>query len=114
MGTAVGTSLFNDHGWRASAAANLGWQTFALFMLLVRGPHVSRYTWIGWEGGFSWRKDGAKPRDIEARTQPQVVDEKSEKRELQTQEAVPPVLGQGGEKEVTESPKPDDETAVTS
>lgn len=56
MGTSVGTSIFNAHGWRAAAAVSLGWQSFCVLVLLARGPHCSRYTWIGWEGGAGWRK----------------------------------------------------------
>lgn len=29
---------------------------FELFILLLRGPHCSRYTWFGYEGGLSARK----------------------------------------------------------
>ena len=61
MGTAVGTSVFNSHGWRAAAALNLAWEGFCLAVLLSRGPHCSRYTWFGWEGGFGWRKNVEQP-----------------------------------------------------
>jgi len=27
-----------------------------LFILLLRGPHCERYTWFGYEGGFSIRR----------------------------------------------------------
>lgn len=56
MGTAVGTSVFNSHGWRAAAALSLGWQGFCLIMLFLRGPHVPRYTWFGYKGGLRLRK----------------------------------------------------------
>jgi hypothetical protein len=36
---------------------------FELFILLLRGPHVGRYTWFGYEGGWSARK-GAKTKDV--------------------------------------------------
>ncbi|GJE88224.1 MFS general substrate transporter [Phanerochaete sordida] len=61
MGTSVGTSVFNAHGWRAAAALNLGWEGFCVLVLLARGPHCARYTWLGWEGGFAWRKPAADP-----------------------------------------------------
>ncbi|KIP03877.1 hypothetical protein PHLGIDRAFT_41100, partial [Phlebiopsis gigantea 11061_1 CR5-6] len=51
MGTSVGTTLFNAHGWRAAAAVSFAWQSFAVLVLLTRGPRCSRYTWIGYEGG---------------------------------------------------------------
>lgn len=61
MGTAVGTAVFNHHGWRAAAALNLGWEGFCLIVLLLRGPHCARYTWFGWEGGSAWRKKPLDP-----------------------------------------------------
>ncbi|KAJ7787784.1 hypothetical protein B0H13DRAFT_1465603, partial [Mycena leptocephala] len=51
MGTAVGSHIYLQHGWRACAALSValcGWQ---LILLLGRGPHCRRYTWVGWEGG---------------------------------------------------------------
>ncbi|EPS95201.1 hypothetical protein FOMPIDRAFT_113575 [Fomitopsis schrenkii] len=56
MGTSVGTQVFTKYGWRASAALSLAWTGFMLFMLLIRGPHVRRYTWLGYEGGIEVRK----------------------------------------------------------
>ncbi len=49
--------MFNSHGWRPAAALSVGWQGFSVLMLLLRGPHCSRYTWFGFEGGFEmWKK----------------------------------------------------------
>lgn len=56
MGTAVGSELFNNYGWRPAAAVNLAWSGFMLFIILIRGPHVPRYTWVGWKGGLEVRK----------------------------------------------------------
>ncbi|KAI0688983.1 major facilitator superfamily domain-containing protein [Cytidiella melzeri] len=56
MGTAVGTSVFLKFGWRPAAALSLAWTGFCLFVMLVRGPHCSRYTWFGYEGGLRLRK----------------------------------------------------------
>lgn len=56
MGTAVGTKVFISSGWRAAAALSLGWAGFQLIVLSLRGPHVGRYTWFGYEGGLEWRK----------------------------------------------------------
>ena len=56
MGTSVGTQVFTKYGWRPSAALSLAWTGFMLFMMLIRGPHVSRYTWFGYEGGIEVRK----------------------------------------------------------
>lgn len=57
MGTAVGSKVFLEHGWRASCALSLGWTVWQVLILLARGPHVGRYTWFGYEGGIEWRKD---------------------------------------------------------
>ena len=57
MGTAVGTKVFVEHGWRASAALSLGWTGWQVIILLLRGPHCQRYTWFGYQGGTEWRKD---------------------------------------------------------
>ncbi|TFY62633.1 hypothetical protein EVJ58_g3741 [Rhodofomes roseus] len=56
MGTSVGTQVFVKYGWRPAAALSLAWTGFMLFMLLLRGPHVKRYTWFGYEGGIEVRK----------------------------------------------------------
>ena len=56
MGTSVGTQVFTKYGWRPSAALSLAWTGFMLFMMLIRGPHVRRYTWFGYEGGIEARK----------------------------------------------------------
>jgi len=57
MGTSVGTQLFVKYGWRPAAAMNLAWSGFMLLVMLARGPHVSRYTWVGWQGGLEVRKN---------------------------------------------------------
>ena len=61
MGTSVGTRVFNAHGWRAAAALSVGWQGFCLLVILIRGPHCHRYTWFGYEGGYSVRKPPLTP-----------------------------------------------------
>ncbi|OSX57124.1 hypothetical protein POSPLADRAFT_1061821 [Postia placenta MAD-698-R-SB12] len=69
MGTAVGSEVYTQHGWRPAAALNLAWSGLMLFVVLARGPHVSRYTWVGWEGGLEVRKSkvtAQKRRDEEA------------------------------------------------
>jgi hypothetical protein len=55
-GTSVGSYVFLRYGWRAAAALNMALVAFELAMLLVRGPHCSRYTWFGYEGGIEPRK----------------------------------------------------------
>ncbi|KAK7025547.1 hypothetical protein VNI00_015900 [Paramarasmius palmivorus] len=56
MGTSVGTDVFIHHGWRAGAGLQLALAGWSLFVLLLRGPHCSRYTWFGYEGGIEARK----------------------------------------------------------
>ncbi|KAH9919184.1 major facilitator superfamily domain-containing protein [Epithele typhae] len=56
MGTSVGAELFTRHGWQANAAFNLACTLFSLAVLLARGPHCKRYTWLGWEGGLELRR----------------------------------------------------------
>jgi hypothetical protein len=56
MGSSVGSKLFLSHGWRASGGLTLGLTGWALVLLLARGPHCDRYTWLGYEGGIEWRK----------------------------------------------------------
>ncbi|KAI0687439.1 MFS superfamily [Cytidiella melzeri] len=68
IGTSVGTDVFNTYGWRASAALSVGFQGFCLFMILIRGPHVKRYTWFGYEGGYSIRKEVPQVEDKEKQT----------------------------------------------
>ena len=81
MGTSVGTSVFNAHGWRAAAALSLGWQGFCLIILLLRGPHVPRYTWFGYKGGLELRKrvpppPQQSPAQADSEKAPAAVDEK--------------------------------------
>ncbi|TFY64812.1 hypothetical protein EVG20_g5817, partial [Dentipellis fragilis] len=62
MGTPVGSRVFVEHGWRASAWLSFAWTGWQLAILLIRGPHARRYTWFGWEGGAEWRKDVVRER----------------------------------------------------
>ncbi|KAI0752822.1 major facilitator superfamily domain-containing protein [Daedaleopsis nitida] len=52
MGTAVGSKVFTQYGWRADASLNVGWTALTLLVHLARGPHVPRYTWWGWKGCY--------------------------------------------------------------
>ncbi|KAF9047828.1 major facilitator superfamily domain-containing protein [Panaeolus papilionaceus] len=56
IGTSVGTEIFVKFGWRASAALSMGFYGFQVFVLLIRGPHCKRFTWLGYEGGLEARK----------------------------------------------------------
>lgn len=61
MGTSVGTKVFVKFGWRPAAALSVAWTGFTLVVMLVRGPHCSRYTWFGYEGGLNVRKTPPPP-----------------------------------------------------
>ncbi|KAF9024563.1 MFS general substrate transporter [Hymenopellis radicata] len=52
MGTAVGTKVFIEHGWRAGAALSVAWSGWQFFILFLRGPHCDRKTWFGYQGGI--------------------------------------------------------------
>lgn len=56
MGTAVGTQVFIEYGWRPAAALSIAWSGFTLAVMLARGPHCARHTWFGYEGGFELRQ----------------------------------------------------------
>ncbi len=59
MGTAVGTKVYVSYGWRAAALVSIAWIAFEIAILLIRGPHCSRKTWFGYEGGVQiWRDLG--------------------------------------------------------
>ena len=57
MGTSVGTQVVVRFGWRPAAALSVAWSGFTLAVMLARGPHCSRYTWFGYEGGWRMRKE---------------------------------------------------------
>ncbi|KAI8969423.1 major facilitator superfamily domain-containing protein [Trametes punicea] len=80
MGTAVGSKVFNEHGWRPDAALNLAWTGWTLFVLFLRGPHCPRYKWIGWEGGFELRKSRVLARQQAEREAAEARGEKAEQR----------------------------------
>ena len=56
MGTAAGTAIFVKFGWRPAAALSVGFTGLSMLIMFARGPHVKRYTWVGWEGGWEMRK----------------------------------------------------------
>ena len=65
MGTAVGTKVFVQYGWRAAAILSLAWYAVQLVIVLIRGPHCAQYTWFGWEGGTKARRSFADAREKE-------------------------------------------------
>ncbi|KAF7368852.1 MFS DHA1 protein [Mycena venus] len=56
MGTAVGTKLFVERGYKFSSGIRATFGGLELLLLMIRGPHVGRKTWVGWEGGVKLRK----------------------------------------------------------
>ncbi|CCM06156.1 uncharacterized protein FIBRA_08395 [Fibroporia radiculosa] len=56
MGTSVGAKVYTEYGWRPAAAVSLAWSGFMLLITFLRGPHVPRYVWFGYEGGIEVRK----------------------------------------------------------
>lgn len=90
MGTSVGSEVFVRFGWRACGALSLGWMGWQLFILMIRGPHCDRKTWIGWQGGWEPRKSVMEERlrkPLQAEEAAAGLDEKD------------PNLGKGGARE---------------
>jgi len=79
MGTAVGTKVFVQHGWRAAAGLSLAWYATQLVFLLVRGPHCERYTWFGWEGGAEPNKSVVDARKKEREVEQIDIEQGTEK-----------------------------------
>lgn len=55
MGTSAGSRVFLNRGWRAASALSIAFYGWQLFVLFLRGPNCKRYTWFGYEGGFSYQ-----------------------------------------------------------
>lgn len=91
MGTSVGTQVFTKYGWRPSAALSLAWTGFMFFMLLIRGPHVRRYTWFGYEGGIEVRKSklAARERAREADAEAAVAANEAGSADVEDTQTVP-------------------------
>ncbi|KAJ7917966.1 MFS DHA1 protein [Mycena leptocephala] len=64
MGTAVGTKLFAEGGYKLSSEIRIAFAGLSLLLLVMRGPHVARRTWMGWEGGMEFRKRGEPKEDV--------------------------------------------------
>ncbi|KAF7311957.1 MFS general substrate transporter [Mycena indigotica] len=57
MSTAAGTRLYVKHGHRFSSGMRVVFGGAELLFLLMRGPYVRRWTWLGWEGGAQLKKN---------------------------------------------------------
>lgn len=55
MGTAVGNDLYAQGGWHYSGGASIAFLGMSLIIAVLRGPYETR--WIGWRGGWDWRKE---------------------------------------------------------
>lgn len=42
-----------------------------MLVILARGPHCQRYTWLGYEGGYSVKKKKVETKDVEKHVQPE-------------------------------------------
>ena len=74
MGTAAGTHVFTEYGWRACAGLSMGWCGWQLLVLLARGPRCARKTWVGWEGGWGSWKEGKQARPEGKQTGPETTE----------------------------------------
>ncbi|KAK0663654.1 putative uncharacterized transporter YgaY [Lasiodiplodia hormozganensis] len=54
MGTAVGSAVFQRHGWVASGSVSVGLVGVSLCFCAVRGPWEKG--WVGWHGGWAIRQ----------------------------------------------------------
>lgn len=54
MGTAAGNHIYAAAGWIGSGSASVGFIGAAMLVMLARGPWESR--WVGWRGGWSFKK----------------------------------------------------------
>ena len=54
VGTAVGNRLYEVRGWLGSGGASAGFVGLALVVAVGRGPREE--TWVGWRGGWSFRR----------------------------------------------------------
>lgn len=54
-GSAAGTKIFLDHGWRACYALSVGFSCLGICVLLARGPRG--VGWVGWGEEWSLRKE---------------------------------------------------------
>ena len=80
MGTAVGTKVFVQFGWRPAAALSVAWSGFTLIVMLIRGPHCPRHTWFGYEGGLRVRKQSSEdvtPKPIRISCEPHTESRRS-------------------------------------
>ncbi|KAF8527953.1 major facilitator superfamily domain-containing protein [Hysterangium stoloniferum] len=90
MGTAAGTMVFIRHGWRAAALLSLAWMVFQFGIMFLRGPHVPRKQWVGWQGGWSLRRRDEEPLSAgDAEKGDSVTDDEKKQKEQDSTADVP-------------------------
>ncbi|KAK4335179.1 major facilitator superfamily protein [Rhodotorula toruloides] len=77
IGTAAGTRVYLDYGYRASGGLCVGLTGFMLLVLFLRGPHCPVKQWFGWTGGWELRKAVHERKQAERRTSGIEMDEKA-------------------------------------
>jgi len=61
VGTAAGNHIYARAGWIGSGSASMGFIGAAILTMLARGPWETG--WLGWKGGWSFRKKNANSAD---------------------------------------------------
>ncbi|VDB92119.1 unnamed protein product [Peniophora sp. CBMAI 1063] len=116
IGSAAGSKIFLEHGWRANGALIVGFCSFSLIVLLLRGPHVGRYIWFGYGGGLAWRRERpVSARDAEtASTLKDVMDADESKQDGPTRAASVEGDVEDGAAEQDKGPLSESQTRVPS
>jgi predicted MFS family arabinose efflux permease len=73
MGTAAGNNLYARSGWIGSGSGSVGFLGAALVIAALRGPRETG--WVGWRGGWSWRRTPLPPPATEGDQVPSVEPE---------------------------------------
>lgn len=60
-GTASGSHIYARGGWIGSGSASVGFVGAAILVMVARGPWETG--WVGWRGGWSFRKKDARSAD---------------------------------------------------
>jgi hypothetical protein len=102
--------VFVKYGWRAGAALGLGWYGLQVVILLVRGPHCKRSTWVGYEGGVEARKSVVEVRKREIESSTTIQSSAAEEKDL---ESASNILDQNSSLEVKNTLEKDNSSSVS-